>query len=228
MAMNTVVIVGVVIVAILSITSHEAAHGFAADRLGDPTARERGRLTLNPIPHIDLFFTVLLPLFLIIVGAPFIFGGAKPVPVNPSRLHHPRRDSALVGAAGPMANVAIGLALTAVFYTVAGASGPLGEAMQRIAVIGIFINALLAVFNLIPIPPLDGSRVVQYFLPSGALAVYRRLEQYGLLILLALLYFAPQLQRPLLAAVTWLIFAMASLFGVQSQLAPVLQDALSG
>jgi len=226
--MNIVVIVGVVIVAIVSITSHEAAHGFAADRLGDPTARERGRLTLNPIPHIDPFFTVLLPLLLIVIGAPFIFGGAKPVPVNPSRLHRPRRDSALVGAAGPMANVAIGLALTAVFVAVDGMHGALGAALQRIAAIGIFINALLAVFNLIPIPPLDGSRVVQYFLPSGALAVYRRLEQYGLLIIVALLIFAPQLQRPLLAAVTWLVFAMASLFGAQLQLAPVLQDALNG
>jgi Zn-dependent protease len=226
--MNTVVIVGVIVIAIFSITSHEAAHGFAADRLGDPTARERGRLTLNPIPHIDPFFTVLLPLTLILIGAPFIFGGAKPVPIDPSRLHSPRRDAALVGAAGPMANIAIGLALTAVFVAVAGMHGAIGAQLQRIAAIGIFINALLAVFNLIPIPPLDGSRVVQYFLPSTALAIYRRLEQYGLLIIVALLFFAPQLQRPLLAAVTWLILAMASLFGAQAQLAPILQSALNG
>jgi Zn-dependent protease len=224
--MSAFVIIGVIVVAVVSITSHEAAHGFVADRCGDPTAREHGRLTLNPLPHIDPFFTVLLPLFLIVVGAPFIFGGAKPVPVNPSRMHRPRRDAALVGAAGPLANVAIALALTALFVAAAALHSDAGAALQRIAAIGIFINALLAVFNLIPIPPLDGSRVVQYFLPPGPLAIYRRLEQYGLLIIVALLFFAPQLQRPLLATVTWLIFAMASLFGVEAQLAPVLQAAL--
>jgi Zn-dependent protease len=226
--MSMPIIVGVVIVAIFSITSHEAAHGFAADRLGDSTARDAGRLTLNPIPHIDPFFTILLPLLLIVTGAPFIFGGAKPVPIDLSRLRHPRRDAALVGAAGPMANVAIALLLTLLFVVVKDATSPLGVDLQHIAVAGIFVNALLAVFNLIPIPPLDGSRVAQYFLPSGALPVYRRLEQYGLLIIVALLLFAPQLQRPLLAAVTALVLAMASLFGVQLQLAPMLRDALSG
>src|SRR5262249_36686798 len=174
------------------------------------------------------FFTVLLPLTLIVIGAPFIFGGAKPVPIDLTRLHRPRRDAALVGAAGPMANVVIGLLLTAVFAAVAGMQGVAGTDLQRIAAIGIFINAILAVFNFIPLPPLDGSRVVQYFLPAAALAVYRRLEQFGLLIIVALLFFAPQLQRPLLAAITWLILAMASLFGVQSQLAPVLQSTLGG
>jgi Zn-dependent protease len=98
--MNPVTVIGVTRLAIVSITSHEAAHGFVADRLGDPTARERGRLTLNPIPHIDIFFTILLPLFLILSGSGLIFGGAKPVPVNISRLREPRRDWALVGAAG--------------------------------------------------------------------------------------------------------------------------------
>src|SRR5713101_139818 len=102
--MNSVTVIGVTGLVIVSITSHEAAHGFVADRLGDPTARDQGRLTLNPIPHIVLFFTILLPLFLILSGSGFIFGGAKPVPVNVSRLRHPRRACAVVGAACAVLN----------------------------------------------------------------------------------------------------------------------------
>jgi Zn-dependent protease len=185
--MSMPIIVGVVIVAIFSITSHEAAHGFAADRLGDSTARDAGRLTLNPIPHIDPFFTILLPLLLIVTGAPFIFGGAKPVPIDLSRLRHPRRDAALVGAAGPMANIAIALLLTLLFVVVKDATSPLGVDLQHIAVAGIFVNALLAVFNLIPIPPLDGSHVIKYVLPTSLAVRYQQVGRYGIVILLILL-----------------------------------------
>src|SRR4249920_2618230 len=187
---------------ILSITSHEAAHGFVADRLGDPTARERGRLTLNPIAHVDLFFTILLPLFLILSGSHFIFGGAKPVPVDVSRLRHPRRDWALVGAAGPAMNVLIAIGLAAIFAVakLMGGTDP-SSSLAQILTVGIFLNGLLAVFNLIPIPPLDGSRVVQYFLSGAAFDVYRRLDRFGILILVGLMFFLPQLQVPLTKAV---------------------------
>jgi Zn-dependent protease len=225
--MNPATAIGVAALAIVSITSHEAAHGFVADRLGDPTARERGRLTLNPIPHIDLFFTILLPLFLILSGSSFIFGGAKPVPVNVSRLRNPRRDWALVGAAGPGLNVLIAVSLAAVLSAatlmrLADTSSSLTEILAA----GIFLNALLAVFNLIPIPPLDGSRVVQYFLSGEALTLYRRLEQFGLLIIVALVFFVPQLQVSVSGAIFGLVELITTPFGVTADVESVLRRLL--
>jgi Zn-dependent protease len=225
--MNPITLVGVVVVAIVSITSHEAAHGFVADRLGDATAREHGRLTLNPLPHIDLFFTILLPLFLIVSGSGFIFGGAKPVPVNVSRLRSPRRDWALVGAAGPVMNILIALVLTLLL----SAAMHLGlvdtsSSLMEILSVGIFLNALLAVFNLVPIPPLDGSRVVQYFLSGESLHIYRRLEQFGLLIILALLFLVPQVQVALAAAIFGLVELITRPLGVWADLEPLLRGLL--
>ena len=227
--MNPVTVIGVAGLAIVSITSHEAAHGFVADRLGDPTARERGRLTLNPIPHIDLFFTILLPLFLIVSRSGFIFGGAKPVPVNVSRLRQPRRDWALVGAAGPAVNVLMAIGLTAIlsaltFTELADASSSLTE----ILAVGIFLNVLLAVFNLIPVPPLDGSRVVQYFLSGDTLALYRRLDRFGLLIIMAAVFFVPQLQAPLSRAIFGLVTLITTPFGVAGVVGAGLRSALFG
>lgn len=227
--MDPVTVAGVIVVAILSITSHEAAHGFVADRLGDPTARERGRLTLNPLPHIDLFFTILLPLFLILLGSGFIFGGAKPVPVNVSRLRSPRRDWALVGAAGPSMNVLIAIVLAALLSVVthlgmANASSKLTEVLS----VGIFLNALLAAFNLVPIPPLDGSRVVQYFLSGEALNVYRRLEQFGLLLVVALLFFVPGFSALLGAVIFGLVALITTPFGVWPDVESVLRHLLFG
>jgi Zn-dependent protease len=205
--MNPVTVIGVVGVAVVSITSHEAAHGFVADRLGDPTA----------------------PLFLILSGSGFIFGGAKPVPVNVSRLRKPRRDWALVGGAGPALNVLIAIGLTAVLSatTLMGLADT-SSSLTEILAVGIFLNALLAVFNLIPIPPLDGSRVVQYFLSGEALALYRRLEQFGLLIIMALVLFVPQLQVPLIAAIFFLVNLITTPFGVTADVEPLLRKLLFG
>jgi Zn-dependent protease len=225
--MSPITILGVVVVAIVSITSHEAAHGFVADYFGDPTARERGRLTLNPLPHIDLFFTILLPLFLIISGSGFIFGGAKPVPVNVSRLRRPRRDWALVGAAGPGMNLLIAFVLTALLAAATGLGlADTTSSLTKILSVGIFLNALLAVFNLIPIPPLDGSRVVQYFLSGEGLDVYRRLEQFGLLIIVALLFLVPQTQTLLAAVIFGLVELLTRPFGVWADVEPLLRGLL--
>ncbi len=227
--MNAVTVLGVVGLAVVSITTHEAAHGFVADRLGDPTARERGRLTLNPIPHIDLFFTIVLPLLLILSRSGFIFGGAKPVPVDLSRLRHPRRDWALVGAAGPASNVLIAIGLAAVLSaaTLTGLADA-SSSLTEILAIGIFLNALLAVFNLIPIPPLDGSRVAQYFLTGETLALYGRLDRFGLLLILAVVFFVPQLQVAVSGAIYRLIELITTPFGVAALVEPVLRSALGG
>ena len=229
MKMDVLTITGAAVVTVLSITSHEAAHGFVANRLGDSTAREQGRLTLNPIPHIDLFFTILLPLFLILSGSGFIFGGAKPVPVNVSRLHSPRRDWALVGVAGPAMNLAIALALTVILSAATGFGLTNADSsLARILAIGIFLNLLLAVFNLIPIPPLDGSRLVQYFLSGEALIFYRRIEQFGLLIILGLLFLVPGASALLAVIVFRLVELITLPFGVWTDVEPLLQSTLSG
>lgn len=227
--MDPVTGAGVAVVAVISITSHEAAHGFVADRLGDPTARERGRLTLNPIPHIDPFFTILLPLFLILSGTGIIFGGAKPVPVDVSRLRHPRRDWALVGAAGPGMNLALAVLFAALLSVAVhtGFAGPYSS-LTGILAVGIFVNALLAIFNLIPIPPLDGSRLVQYLLSGEALLAYRRLERFGLIVIVLLVFFVPQVPVLLAEAIFALVAVIATPFGIWSDVEPLLRRLLLG
>jgi Zn-dependent protease len=227
--MNPVTVAGAALLVIFSITSHEAAHGFAADRLGDPTARSRGRLTLNPLPHIDPFFTLLLPLLLLLSGTGFVFGGAKPVPVDVSRLRNPRRDWALVGLAGPATNLLLAVILSALLSLAvhlghAGRTAPLTE----ILVVGIFVNALLAVFNLVPIPPLDGSRAVQWFLSGEALDAWRRLERWGLLVIVALVFLVPGVWR-LLAGVVFGVSALVTApFGVWDDVEPLARRLLFG
>lgn len=225
--MDPVTVAGSAVLVVFAITTHEACHGFVADRLGDPTARERGRLTLNPLPHIDLFFTILLPLFLILSGTGIILGGAKPVPVDLSRLRNPRRDWALVGAAGPLSNLAmaVGLAGVLALLSALGLAVP-GFRLAAVLSVGIFVNVLLAVFNLIPIPPLDGSRVLQYFLPAGALDAYRRLERFGLLVIVGLVFFFPPARVFLSEAIVACTAAITWPLGIWSDMEPILRGAL--
>lgn len=219
-------IVGIGIILILSVTTHEAAHAWAADRLGDPTARQMGRLTLDPLPHIDLVWTILLPAFLLLSGAGFIFGGAKPVPVDPSRLRRGLRDMGWVAAAGPATNLGIACVLSALLgvFLRTGRFGP-GAVGTEILAWGIYANVLLLVFNLLPIPPLDGSKVVAALLPRELRYRYLSLERFGLLPFLFLL-FIPGLYQVLIGG--WLIRTLAAvtgLFGVQGA---VFDALLSG
>lgn len=174
--------------ALLAITVHEVAHGWMALKLGDRTAMMLGRLTLNPVKHIDPIGTILVPGLLLAIGG-FIFGWAKPVPVTWENLKHPKRDMALVAIAGPMANLLMAVLWLILLQTgiaMMDANPQIARPLVYMAVAGIFINAILMILNLLPLPPLDGSRVVASLLPGPLAWQYSRLEPYGLFILLAL------------------------------------------
>ena len=174
---------------LLAITLHEVAHGWMALRCGDPTAKAQGRLSLNPLRHIDPIGTVVVPALLAIFGG-FIFGWAKPVPVNYHRLRQPKRDMAFVALAGPGANfiMALGCGLVMVIgYHLQAGIGWLGEPLLLMGGAGVNVNVMLGVLNLAPIPPLDGSRVLAGVLPDRMGEAMARLEPYGLIILVALM-----------------------------------------
>jgi Zn-dependent protease len=180
-----------------AITFHEAAHGFVAWRLGDDTAKRLGRVTFNPLRHIDPFGTILLPGMLIVAGSPFLFGYAKPVPVNFRRLRRPRRDMVLVAAAGPVANLIIAFAAALLMYL--GAVLPAGADAWWLQNLhnAIVINLVLAVFNMIPLPPLDGGRVAVGLLPRELGMRLARLERYGMLILIGVVFLLPLVSQQL-------------------------------
>ncbi|MBF0385245.1 MAG: site-2 protease family protein [Candidatus Omnitrophica bacterium] len=197
----------IVIIVFFAVVLHECAHGFVAFKLGDPTAKLAGRLTLNPLKHIDPFGTVILPFSLLLLRFlghnVFIFGWAKPVPVNFFRLRRPKRDMILVSLAGPLANISLAFMFALLLKIFPGREG------FEILASGVYVNLLLAVFNLMPVPPLDGSRLIMGILPDRLAISFARLERYGILIVLVLVYLG------LFDAVVYpLISLLAGLLGV--------------
>ena len=182
---------------LIAITFHEAAHAYAAWRLGDDTALRLGRVTFNPVKHVDLFGTILLPALLFLTAAPFLFGWAKPVPVAFHRLTNPRRDMALVAVAGPLTNVLLAFASALMFqlvWLVPAAAAPwLAQTLYQ----SILLNLVLAIFNMIPVPPLDGGRIAVSLMPGALARPYAKLERFGFVILLGIIFLLPMLGRQL-------------------------------
>jgi Zn-dependent protease len=178
---------------VLAITFHEAAHGFVAHRLGDDTAWQLGRVSFNPLKHIDPFGTVILPGILLLSHAPFLFGYAKPVPVNFRNLSHPRIDMVWVALAGPATNILLAFFAALAFHGLGLIPGNSAQWVADNLKNALIINVILAVFNMLPIPPLDGGRVAVGLLPNGLAVPLSRLEPYGLLILVGVLLLLPML-----------------------------------
>jgi Zn-dependent protease len=201
----------IVAVLILSVVAHEVAHAWQARREGDDTAERLGRITLNPLPHLDLFGSILVPLLLYFSHSGFLFGWAKPVPVDPRNYRDPKWGDIRVSLAGIVANLILAtlsmVAAAAVVKveSVVGSHGVVLEALRSMAVYGMLINLILAFFNLIPIPPLDGSHVLFHLLPPEAAVKYRSFGRYGILVLVGMLFFFPKAFDVLLWPVTALM-----------------------
>ena len=206
-----VIIIGAIPL-LFAITIHEVAHGWVASKLGDKTALMMGRLTLNPLKHIDPIGTIVVPVSMLIItsslsGSPFIFGWARPVPVNFNNLKKPRRDMAFVAAAGPLTNLLMAIIWAAIAKLSAFLPAFASPFLQSMSMFGIQINCVLMILNLFPIPPLDGSRVVSSLLPIKLSLAYDRLEPFGFWILIFLLFsglLSPLLGPPIIGLITLL------------------------
>ena len=196
-----------IIVLIMSVVIHEVSHGLMADRFGDKTARFAGRLTLNPFPHLDLFGSVLLPALLVLTNAPFLFGWAKPVPYNPENLSNRKWGTVAVASAGILSNFALAILFGIIIRLSAGLDVP--EGFYFITSIIVIVNLALGIFNLIPIPPLDGSKILFALLPSSYSSITYRLEEYALILLLIFIIFFSQYLYPILAFLFELLTGLA-------------------
>lgn len=185
-----------ILVLLFSVVIHEVSHGVVADHLGDPTARLQGRLTLNPIKHLDPFGSVILPLMLVVFNTGIIFGWAKPVPYNPLNLKNPEKGGAMIAAAGPISNIVLALVF-ALIFRIFGAFLPSPIFLDLISRV-VLINIVLAVFNLVPVPPLDGSRVLFAFLPPSMNNFKYMLERYGFVLVLFFIFFGISLIYPVI------------------------------
>ena len=196
------------VVILFSMTVHEAMHAYVGYWLGDDTAKQEGRLTLNPIAHIDPFLTLLLPILLLLSGGP-IFGGAKPVPFNPTRVKYGEFGAMLVGIAGPFTNLFIAFVAFGIFAVI-------GEGIfSEILKMAVTVNIGFFVFNMIPIPPLDGSRLLYYLAPDTARRIMQSLENYGIIIVLVIvLLFSQFLGKVMTAAISFFVNIFATIFGV--------------
>ena len=179
--------------AIIAITFHEASHGYVAHLLGDDTAWRLGRVSFNPLVHIDPFGTIVLPLMLLMLRSPFLFGYAKPVPVNFQALRHPRLSTILVAAAGPGMNLLLATIAALAFHIVGYLPAPGAQWLAANLKNALLLNVILAIFNLLPIPPLDGGRILVGILPGAMARIVSRAEPYGMLILIGLIFVLPLL-----------------------------------
>ena len=196
-----IIIIFQIVVLVMSAIVHEYMHGWMADYLGDTTAKDAGRLTLNPIPHIDPLGSIFLPLIMVVSGSPFVFGWAKPVPYNPYNLRDKKYGAVKVALAGPMSNLALalffGLILRFVFTFQPGWAF-INESFILFLMVIVQINLLLMVFNLVPIPPLDGSKVIAPFLPAHIQQKFYEMERYGFFVLILFLMFGFSLIIPII------------------------------
>lgn len=210
MSFDPIYIALVIAIVLMSMTLHEAMHAYTSYWLGDDTAKREGRLTLNPIAHIDPFLTLALPVMLAILGLP-IFGGAKPVPFNPMRVRYEEFGAALVGLAGPLTNLVIAFFVFGLYALLGTPAGFLGEAM----VLTVLVNLGFFIFNMLPIPPLDGSRLLYALAPDGARRFMEVIERQGILLVFAVvLLFSGQIGQFILGVRDTIVAVFAAIFGL--------------